>query len=182
MIRSIVRYWHPEQPVERTYSHQHYGVPGWYMRGLILLLLGMLYAMPVSAATPQLVGSEITALLTRLETSDCEFNRNGIWYSATEAKAHLQFKFGAAGSFQSTEQFIERVASKSSMSGKPYLVRCGNSAPVQSGEWLFARLQELRSAPLEGSASAATAAVAAQLRPGALTPDDRFVPPSDASE
>ena len=38
-----------------------------------------------------------------------------------------------------------RVASGSSMSGQPYLVRCGNSAPMQSGQWLRSELMDLRS-------------------------------------
>ncbi len=49
------------------------------------------------------------------------------------------------GLVQTTEQFIERAASGSSMSGKPYLVKCGNGAPVQSGEWLRTELKDLRS-------------------------------------
>src|SRR5258705_10613033 len=105
-------------------SYQQNHVPESYMRRSILVLLGLLCAMSVSAApTPSLVGAEIAALLTRLETSGCEFNRNGVWYNAAEAKAHLVFKLGFAGSLQSTEQFIERLATKSSMPGEPYLVR-----------------------------------------------------------
>jgi hypothetical protein len=46
---------------------------------------------------------------------------------------------------QTTEQFIEMVASASSMSAQPYLVRCGNSAAVQSGQWLRSELKDLRS-------------------------------------
>jgi hypothetical protein len=33
---------------------------------------------------------------------------------------------------QTTEQFIERAGSTSSLSGKPCLVWCGNDAPVKS--------------------------------------------------
>ena len=47
---------------------------------------------------------------------------------------------------QTTEQFIERAASRSSMSGEPYLVKCGNGAPVQSGQWLGFQLQDARAA------------------------------------
>lgn len=45
------------------------------------------------------------------------------------------------------EQFIERGATGSSMSGKPYLVRCAGKAPVERAQWLKAELQQLRAAP-----------------------------------
>ena len=44
----------------------------------------------------------------------------------------------------STEQFIERAATKSSMSGKPYQVQCNNQKPVASSLWLRSELQVLR--------------------------------------
>ena len=87
-------------------------------------------------------------MLVRLVASGCEFNRNGSWYTAVEAKSHLLQKlkyFEDRGMVQTTEQFIEMAASGSSMSGQPYLVRCGNNPPVQSGQWLRSELNDLRS-------------------------------------
>ena len=87
--------------------------------------------------------------MSRLGTSGCEFNRNGTWYPAPEAKSHLLGKLKYLedrGAVQSADQFIDLAASSSSMSGEAYLVRCGNEAPVRSGTWLRARLQEMRSA------------------------------------
>jgi hypothetical protein len=53
---------------------------------------------------------------------------------------------------QTAEQFIEMVASASSRSAQPYLVRCGNSAAVQSGQWLRSELKDLRSVtPAKGT-------------------------------
>ena len=86
--------------------------------------------------------------MSRLEASNCEFNRNGTWYPAAEAKSHLLRKLKYLedrGLVQSTEQFIERAASTSSTTGQPYLVKCGNRAPVQSGTWLLSQLQAMRS-------------------------------------
>ena len=87
--------------------------------------------------------------MSRLEASDCEFNRSGTWYSGAEAKSHLLRKlkyFEDRGAVQSTEQFIELAASSSSVTGQPYLVRCGNGTPVQSGTWLLLQLQAMRAA------------------------------------
>src|SRR5512144_416989 len=98
-----------QQPSAHTAPNDANRVPGLYMRRAILILLGSLCALPVSAApTPPLVGTEIATLLERLRTSGCEFSRNGTWYGAAEAKSHLLLKIGAAGTFQSAEQFIER--------------------------------------------------------------------------
>jgi len=85
--------------------------------------------------------------MSRLEASACEFNRNGTWYTAAEAKSHLLRKLKYLedrGVVQSTEQFIELAASGSSMTSKPYLVRCGNDAPVASATWLLSQLRDMR--------------------------------------
>jgi len=100
-------------------------------------------AAPLSPAAK----AEIDALLVRLMTSGCEFNRNGNWYTAAQAQSHLSQKlkyFEDRGMVQTTEQFIEMAASGSSMSGQPYMVRCGTSAPVQSSHWLRSQLKDLR--------------------------------------
>ncbi len=97
--------------------------------------------------------AEITGLLQRLQASGCQFNRNGAWYSGEEAKAHLLQKLDyleRKDLVHSTEQFIALGATESSMSGKPYLVRCGSAAPMQSKTWLSSELQAMRA---HGSAS-----------------------------
>jgi hypothetical protein len=120
------------------------------MRRLALVLLTCCLAAAVAAAPlPQAARTEIDGLLSGLATSGCEFNRNGTWYSAPEAKAHLLVKLKYLedrGAVQSAEQFIELAASGSSLSGEAYLVRCGSEAPVRSSAWLRARLQQMRSA------------------------------------
>jgi hypothetical protein len=93
--------------------------------------------------------TEIDALMTKLETSGCEFNRNGSWYSGADAKPHLLRKLKYLedrGAVQTAEQFIELAASSSSMSGQAYLVRCSNAAPVTSATWLLSQLQAMRAA------------------------------------
>ena len=41
---------------------------------------------------PPAAKAEVKALLDKLIASSCEFNRNGDWYSAAEAKSHLERK------------------------------------------------------------------------------------------
>ncbi len=114
--------------------------------------LGTLFAAlsgaPLHAAPlPLSARGEIDGLLSRLAASDCQFKRNGSWHSAAEAQSHLRRKLDYLmdrGAVASAEQFIERAASRSSMSGQAYQVRCGSHAPVASAAWLRAQLQDLR--------------------------------------
>jgi hypothetical protein len=120
------------------------------MRQLLLFLLGSIVVVTsVAAPLSPAARTEIDGLMSNLEASGCEINRNGTWHTSAEAKAHLLRKLKyleERGSVQSAEQFIELAASSSSATGQPYLVKCGNGAPVQSGAWFLSQLQAMRSA------------------------------------
>jgi Family of unknown function (DUF5329) len=116
------------------------------MRKAVLSLLIVL-ACSAAFAAPSPARPEIDALLSRLQASGCSFQRNGSWHDGTEARVHLMRKLQYLEDrnlVQTTEQFIERAGAGSSMSGKPYLVRCGNAAPVESKVWLTNALNALR--------------------------------------
>jgi hypothetical protein len=116
------------------------------MRALFLLL-AFATTLAAAAPLPPPARAEVDALLTRLQASGCEFNRNGSWYTGAEARAHLLKKLDVLEGkdlVKTAEQFIERGASTSSMSGQPYLVRCAGKAPVESARWLTSELQQLR--------------------------------------
>ena len=108
----------------------------------------MEFCAPLDAAQQTAsVQAEISTLLSALESSGCQFNRNGTWYNGSDARSHLLEKLRNLESkvtIQSAEQFIEIAASASSISGTPYMVRCGVAGPVPSNVWLRAKLQELR--------------------------------------
>jgi hypothetical protein len=118
-------------------------------RRILLALACTLASAAFAGPTPAPVRAEIDALLARLQAPGCQFNRNGSWYSGPEARSHLLRKLEAIEgrvTVQSTEQFIQLAASGSSVSGKPYLVRCGAVAPVESRKWLTDQLVLVRSA------------------------------------
>lgn len=121
---------------------------------LTIAILAAAICMTASATpTAAPVRAEIDALLSKLQSSGCQFNRNGSWYSGAEAKSHLMRKleyFEDKGTVKSTEQFIELAASKSSSSGKPYQVKCGNAAAMTSQQWLNAELNTVRAAAGHG--------------------------------
>ena len=78
------------------------------------------------------------------------FIRNGREYLPAEAAAHLKMKLERAmGSWfapdknqWTAELFIERIASKSSISGKPYQIKFNNGHTINAGDWLRERLND----------------------------------------
>lgn len=108
----------------------------------------LLAAMPLAQAAPGAqVQREIAQLIGSLDGSQCQFQRNGSWYGPADARAHLQRKYDyllKKGMVDSAEQFIERAASQSSMSGKAYRIRCPGQPEQTSAAWFGARLQALR--------------------------------------
>ena len=126
------------------------------MRRLSLLLsIFVVAAVGNAASLSPAARAEIDSLLSRLEASTCTFIRNGTSYPAAEAKSHLLLKLKYLedrGAVETAEQFIERAASSSSTTGRPYLVKCGSGAPVQSGTWLRSQLQLVRSSGRAGNA------------------------------
>ncbi len=102
-----------------------------------------------SAATDAKAQREIDALIAELGTSGCEFERNGSWHDAKAARVHLQKKYDylrKRNMADTAELFIERGASKSSISGKAYRVRCLGKAAEPSERWFRHQLQTLRGA------------------------------------
>ncbi len=85
--------------------------------------------------------TEIHYLLETIGQSECTFVRNGEAHDATEAESHLRMKY-RNGKFwiDDAEHFIERIASKSSWSGKPYFIDCPDADREPSADWLSDKL------------------------------------------
>lgn len=122
-------------------------------RAVVLLLLPFLvlsFPLGVLSADEQSAAAkgEIEHLLGYIEHAGCQFYRNGTWYSDTKAaRDHVQKKyeyFAKKGKVNSAEDFIQWAASKSEMSGNPYMVRYGNGAPIPLARWLTDELARYR--------------------------------------
>jgi hypothetical protein len=112
-----------------------------------LLMAAWLCATSVQAAPSAVVQVEVAFLLGYVEGSACEFYRNGSWNTARKAQAHLRDKYKyllARDQIETAEQFIERAASRSSLSGQDYMVRCGGGSAVTTQRWLSDELARLR--------------------------------------
>jgi len=117
------------------------------MRKILTLVFALACASAQAAPLPAAARAEVDALLTRLQSSGCQFNRNGSWYNGADARTHLLRKLEYLEKkdlVKNAEQFIDLGASTSSSSGKPYMVKCGAAAPVESKAWLNAELKAIR--------------------------------------
>ncbi len=98
-----------------------------------------------AASTDDALLRTINHLLTYVEESNCVFIRNGKEYNSKEAAKHIKTKNDALMFDTVTpEEFIERAASKSMLSGQPYFVRCVDHSPVPSADWLSKELSNYR--------------------------------------
>jgi hypothetical protein len=114
----------------------------WRACAVALLAASALAGEPTAAAK-----AEIEQLLTRLASSGCQFQRNGAWHNATEARAHLEKKYAYLLKKElvaTAEDFIALAASKSSTTGKAYLVKCGAATEAPSAVWMTAQLKDMR--------------------------------------
>jgi hypothetical protein len=114
----------------------------------VWLVLGGLLALPAAQAdAPEAAQTEVNYLLAAVAASDCEFYRNGSWYDASRAAAHLRMKYRsllARGLIRSADDFIERGATRSSLSGLAYSIRCPGADVVPAAQWLRQLLARYR--------------------------------------
>lgn len=111
-----------------------------------VLMLGLLSVPVTRAEAPSSVQIEVNLLLAYVEGSGCEFFRNGTWHDSKTAQGHLRDKYNylmARDLINSTEDFIEKAATKSSLTGQAYEAKC-HGATVTSSQWLRGELARLR--------------------------------------
>ena len=116
------------------------------MAVLLLLLAGWLPGSVNEAiADASTMETEIDYLVRAVAESSCTFIRNGEVHDAVAASEHLQMKRQRGKRhYDTTDLFIERIASRSSWTGKDYQIRCPNGETQTANEWFRARLAEYR--------------------------------------
>jgi len=118
------------------------------MQTLLGLVLAVALVQGGHAGPAPAAAAEIGHLLDYLGKSGCEFYRNGAWYDSGTAKAHLRYKYDALvqhGQIRTADDFIEKAATKSSLTGIAYKVRCAGDAEIPSSQWLRDALAGYRS-------------------------------------
>jgi hypothetical protein len=118
--------------------------------GLLGVALGCAGAMGVARAGEAAMPPAERILVDRLieavgQRSDATFIRNGSDYTAEDAATFLRKKLESQGDgLKSAEEFIDRIASKSSMSGESYRVKLSDGREMSSAQFLRAELQRLK--------------------------------------
>jgi len=113
------------------------------------LVLALAIATVARAQAPDVMQQEINHLLRFIGESGCEFKRNGSKYDSKAAEAHVRGKYDfmvRMGRVDATKDFIDGAASKSSFSGTPYEIRCGDNLPMVTSLWLNDELARYRAA------------------------------------
>ena len=114
--------------------------------GALFFAGGLVLSMALPA-TELLVETEINALLEVVAKSGCDFKRNGTLHSSPDAAEHLALKYSRGQRYvETTENFIDRLATKSSWTGRSYTVIC-DGVETASGTWLHAQLLGMRNDP-----------------------------------
>ena len=109
------------------------------MKPAIALLLLL-----ATAAVAAPVDQEIDYLLNFVAGSGCTFLRNNSAHDSADAADHLRNKYATGKRWvSSAEQFIDRIATGSSISGKPYRVSC-DEIETNTGAWLHQALEQHR--------------------------------------
>ncbi|HEY3306173.1 MAG TPA: DUF5329 family protein [Candidatus Binatia bacterium] len=87
----------------------------------------------------------VAYLIDFVANSDVTFIRNGKAHTSREAAKHMRDKYGHfKKEVKTPEDFIRLAASKSEISGQPYLVRTKDGKEIKAAEWLGKALNEYR--------------------------------------
>jgi Family of unknown function (DUF5329) len=102
-------------------------------------------ALPAAAAPSAAEQARIDRLIDAVaQSKGLRFIRNGQAHASADAAKFLREKLKSLGADVTTaEQFIERIASASSTSGKPYLIRLADGRELTSAEFLRAQLKAI---------------------------------------
>jgi Family of unknown function (DUF5329) len=118
-------------------------------RRTLVLGVTMVLALAALAAPPAHEQSRIDRLIRFVETQQgMKFVRNGTEYSCADAAKFLRGKMEKMGAEVATaREFIEKIASKSSMSGTPYHVKFADGRLMPAAEFLAEELKRIEAQP-----------------------------------
>ena len=122
----------------------------------LVLALGLALSSFVHAqALPTAERQKIEALIKYVGgLKDAHFIRNGSSYEVSTAVRFLRGKWESNDAqVKTARDFIDKVASFSGTSGKPYLIRFKDGKEIPSREFLAAELQRIESAQLDPRAT-----------------------------
>ena len=120
-----------------------------FAKTFFIVLLSASFAAPLPAA--ESLDQTIQYLLDYVANSQATFIRNGTSHAPVEAADHIKAKYEHfKNQIKTPEDFIRLSASKSLLSGKPYLVRLPNGKEMRLDAWLTEALKTHRAATHSG--------------------------------
>jgi len=120
---------------------------------IIIAVMVMFVSLDAGAEKQADLDETIAYLLEFVRTSDVIFIRNGKEHSAEDAVKHIQKKYNHyKKKIKTPEDFIEKSATKSMMSGKLYQIKLKDGTVITCKDWLTAELERYRNPPVEAEA------------------------------
>jgi len=119
--------------LEFTLDGQRYAI---VLDRMVNVLVGADYAKFSIMPSTGWSAHTIDLLLDRLATSDVVFIRDDQEFSPRDAATHLRQKHAAFGHPDMTvDEFIDRLASRSMISDRPYQIRLPDGTVMESSAW-----------------------------------------------
>ena len=116
-----------------------------FRSGRLLLASAWAFALAGHALAGESLEQTIDYLIDYVGKSKTTFIRNGQSHTPAEAVAHIRAKYDHfKGEIKTPEDFIRLAASKSLLTGKPYLVRAPEGKEMHLDEWLTDALKARR--------------------------------------
>jgi len=113
------------------------------MKHIYILVISILFSLSLQAQGDY--HKEIEHLLNYVKTTKCTYIRNGEPYQGPKAVSHIQRKYNYfKDDIHSTEDFIRLSATKSTMSGRKYQIKCPGQPEMESKKWLLEELSRYR--------------------------------------
>ena len=114
---------------------------------VVLIAIAGIFMLVKSAQAdvPKPQKAEVAHLLLFVANTNCVVIRNGDEHKGPEAVKHIKKKYKHfKKKIDSTEDFIRLSASKSTMSGKAYQVKCPTLEVITTEQWLLKELAAFR--------------------------------------
>jgi hypothetical protein len=121
-------------------------------RSSSLIAVILLFVGTQSLAGDHALDASIQFLLTRVSQSGYVFIRNGKEHNSQDAAKHMRRKYEHfADEIETPEQFIERAATKSMITGRRYRIRFADGMEMDTSDWLLNELALFRDGETTGA-------------------------------
>ncbi|MEP7015189.1 MAG: DUF5329 family protein [Verrucomicrobiota bacterium] len=115
------------------------------MHPRLIVVLSLLSIFAQQSFAAESLEETINYLIDYVAKSDATFIRNGDTHTPAEGAAHIKAKYDHfKSSIKTPEDFIRLCATKSLLSGQPYLVRPRDGKEMRLADWLTAALKAHR--------------------------------------